>query len=75
LRIAILTQEPKNYSNRRMIEAAEARGHVVDCIHTSRCYMAINAHKPEVHYDGQALPRYDAVIPRIGSSMTFYGMA
>jgi len=48
---------------------------VVDCIHTSRCYMAINAHKPEVHYDGQALPRYDAVIPRIGSSMTFYGMA
>ena len=75
LRIAILTQEPKNYSNRRMIEAAEARGHVVDCIHTSRCYMAINAHKPEVHYDGKALPRYDAVIPRIGSSMTFYGMA
>jgi len=75
LRIAILTQEPKNYSNRRMIEAAEARGHVVDCIHTSRCYMSINAHKPEVHYDGKALPRYDAVIPRIGSSMTFYGMA
>ncbi len=75
LRIAILTQEPKNYSNRRMIEAAEARGHVVDCIHTSRCYMSINAHKPEVYYDGKALPRYDAVIPRIGSSMTFYGMA
>jgi len=75
LRIAILTQEPNNYSNRRMIEAAELRGHVVDCIHTSRCYMSINAHKPEVHYDGKALPRYDAVIPRIGSSMTFYGMA
>ncbi len=75
LRIAILTQAPNNYSNRRMIEAAEARGHVVDCIHTSRCYMSINAHKPEVHYDGKALPRYDAIIPRIGSSMTFYGMA
>lgn len=75
LRIAILTQEPNNYSNRRMIEAAEARGHVVDCVETSRCYMSINAHKPEVYYDGAALPRYDAVIPRIGSRLTFYGMA
>ena len=75
LRIGILTQAPSNYSNTRMIEAAEARGHVVDCIYTSRCYMVINSHKPEVHYDGKALPRYDAIIPRIGSSLTFYGMA
>jgi len=75
LRIGILTQAPNNYSNTRMIEAAEARGHVIDCIHTSRCYMVINSHKPEVHYDGKALPRYDAIIPRIGSSLTFYGMA
>ena len=75
LRIGILTQSPNNYSNKRMIEAAEARGHVIDCIYTSRCYMAINAHKPEVHYDGKPLPRYDAIIPRIGTSLTFYGMA
>ncbi len=75
LRIGILTQEPSNYSNRRMIEAAEARGHVIECIETSRCYMAINAHKPEVHYDGKALPRYDAIIPRIGARLTFYGMS
>jgi len=75
LRIAILTQEPGNYSNRRMIEAAEKRGHVIETIETSRCYMAINNHKPEVHYDRKALPRYDAVIPRIGSRLTFYGMA
>ncbi len=75
LRIAILTQEPNNYSNRRMIESAESRGHVIECITTSRCYMSINAHHPEVHYDGKALPRYDAIIPRIGSRMTFYGMA
>ena len=75
LRIGILTQAPNNYSNRRMIEEAEKRGHVIDCIHTSRCYMAINAHKPEVHYDGKPLPRYDAIIPRIGTSLTFYGMA
>lgn len=75
LRIAILTQEPRNYSNRRMIEAAEARGHVIETIETGRCYMVINNHRPEVHYDKKALPRYDAIIPRIGSRMTFYGMA
>lgn len=75
LRIGILTQEPNNYSNRRMIEAAEARGHVIETIYTSRCYMAINNHKPEVHYNGKVLPRYDAIIPRIGSRITFYGMA
>jgi len=75
LRIGILTQEPGNYSNRKMIEAAEARGHVIECIETSRCYMSINDHAPAVHYDGNALPRYDAIIPRIGTRMTFYGMA
>lgn len=75
LRIGILTQEPGNYSNRSMIAAAEKRGHVIECIETSRCYMAINNHKPEVHYDGKALPRFDAIIPRIGSRLTFYGMA
>ena len=75
LRIAILTQEPNNYSNRSMIKAAEARGHVIECVETSRCYMAINNHKPEVHLDGKALPRYDAIIPRIGARLTFYGMA
>ncbi|NNC36135.1 MAG: 30S ribosomal protein S6--L-glutamate ligase [Acidimicrobiales bacterium] len=75
LRIGILTQEPHNYSNRQMIKAAEARGHVIECIETSRCYMAINNHAPAVHYDGKALPRFDAIIPRIGTKMTFYGMA
>ena len=75
LRIGILTQEPKNYSNTRMIEAAEARGHVIETITTSRCFMAINNEKPVIHYEGTALPRYDAIIPRIGSKITFYGMA
>ena len=75
LRIGILTQDPFNYSNKAMIRAAEARGHVVECIETSRCYMAINDHAPAVHYDGEILPRYDAIIPRIGSRLTFYGMA
>ncbi|MEO1472641.1 MAG: 30S ribosomal protein S6--L-glutamate ligase [Pseudomonadota bacterium] len=75
LRIALLTREPDNYSSRRLIEAGEARGHVIEAINTSRCYMRIDALNAEIHYDGDALPRYDAVIPRIGASMTAYGMA
>ena len=75
LRVAVLSQEPKSYSTRRLVEAGEARDHVVEVINTSRCYMLINAGKPEVHYDGKPLPFYDAVIPRIGASITNYGMA
>ena len=58
-----------------MIEAAEACGHTIETIYTSRCYMSINAYKPEVHYRGKPLDRYDVIIPRIGASITFYGMA
>lgn len=75
LRIGILTQEPRNYSNQSLIRAAQARGHVIETIETTRCYMSINNHNPEVHFEGKALPRYDAIIPRIGSRLTFYGMA
>ena len=74
LRIAILSRED-NYSTRRLVEAGEARGHGIEVIDTTRCYIAINALAPEVHYDGRRLPRYDAVIPRIGASVTAYGTA
>ncbi|MDX1780370.1 MAG: 30S ribosomal protein S6--L-glutamate ligase, partial [Thalassovita sp.] len=60
---------------RRLVEEGEARGHTVEVIDTTRCYIAINALAPEVHYDGKRLPRYDAVIPRIGASITGYGSA
>ena len=74
LRIAVLSRED-NYSTRRLVEVGETRGHTVEVIDTTRCYMAINAMAPEVHYDGKRLPRYDAVIPRIGASVTPYGTA
>ncbi|WP_137700255.1 30S ribosomal protein S6--L-glutamate ligase [Marimonas lutisalis] len=74
LRIAVLSRED-NYSTRRLVEEGETRGHTVEVIDTTRCYMAINALAPEVHYDGKRLPRYDAVIPRIGASITPYGTA
>ncbi len=74
LRVAVLSRED-NYSTRRLVQEGEARGHTVEVIDTTRCYMAINALSPEVHYDGARLPRYDAVIPRIGASITPYGTA
>ncbi len=75
LRIALLTMEPENYSNQRFIAAAEARDHVIEPIRTARCYMDINSLSSTVHCDGAALPYFDAVIPRIGSSITTYGTA
>ncbi|MBI1219451.1 MAG: 30S ribosomal protein S6--L-glutamate ligase [Rhodobacteraceae bacterium] len=75
LRIAVLSREGGAYSTRRLVEEGTRRGHVVEVIDTTRCYMAINALAPEIHYDGARLPRYDAVIPRIGVSVTAYGAA
>lgn len=75
LRIAVLSREGGAYSTRRIVEEGTRRGHVVEVIDTSRCYMAINAMAPEIHYDGARLPRYDAVVPRIGVSVTAYGAA
>jgi ribosomal protein S6--L-glutamate ligase len=75
LRIAILTQNPDNYSSHAIIEAAQSRDHTIEALATSRCYMNINVARPEVHYDGRVLPHYDVVIPRIGVPMTSYGLA
>ena len=59
----------------RLVKEGRFRGHRIDVIDTARCYMAISALAPQVHYDGTILPRYDAVIPRIGASVTPYGTA
>lgn len=74
MRIAILTQAPNNYSSRRMVEVAKARGHEVEAIDYSRCYMNITSRRPEVLVSGRAI-QVDAIIPRIGASQTFYGTA
>lgn len=75
LRIALMTKAPRNYSSRRIAEAATARGHIIEKVNTSRCYIRIGSMGSGVHYDGRALPYYDAVIPRIGASVTGYGAA
>jgi len=75
MKIAMLARNPDLYSHRRLKEAAEQRGHELDVINTLRCYMNIATRRPEVYYNGEILPSYDAVIPRIGASVTFYGLA
>ncbi len=75
MKIAILSRNRKLYSTRRLVEACEARGHEAEVIDTLRCYMNISAHNPSVHYRGRKLEGFDAVIPRIGASVTFYGAA
>jgi ribosomal protein S6--L-glutamate ligase len=75
MKIALLSRNPKLYSTRRIKEAAEERGHEIQVIDVLRAYMNIAAHKPTIHYKGEPLEGFDAVIPRIGASVTFYGAA
>ncbi len=75
MKIAILSRNKKLYSTRRLVEAAESRGHSVRVIDVLRCYMNITSLKPSIHYRGEILENFDAVIPRIGASVTFYGTA
>lgn len=75
MKIAILSRNPKLYSTRRLVEAAKERGHEVRILDVLRCYMSIASMHPSIHYKGEELTGFDAVIPRIGASVTFYGTA
>jgi ribosomal protein S6--L-glutamate ligase len=75
MKIAILSRNPRLYSTRRLVEAATQRGHEARVIDVLRCYMNIASHRPSIHYKGAELGPQDAVIPRIGASVTFYGTA
>jgi ribosomal protein S6--L-glutamate ligase len=74
LKITIISQGPKLYSTKRLVEAAKARGHKVEIINPLKCFMNINSVDNEVHYNKRIL-KADAVIPRIAASCTFYGTA
>jgi len=74
VKIGILSRRPALYSTRRLREAAEARGHHVEVVDYLRCYMNITAERPAVMLGGKELD-FDAVVPRIGASNTFYGTA
>jgi ribosomal protein S6--L-glutamate ligase len=75
LRIALLTREPNNYTSKRIMIAGQQRGHQVEPINSTRCYLDVDTGNPEIYYDSSPLPKYDIVIPRIGASITSYGLA
>lgn len=75
MKIAMLARNPDLYSHRRLKEAAEEKGHELDIINTLKCYLNIRSNNSELFYMGEPLTGYDAVIPRIGASVTFYGLA
>ncbi len=75
MKIAILSRNSRLYSTKRLVEAAKQRGHEVMVLDALRCYMNITSNRPSIHYKGEKLTGFDAVIPRIGASVTFYGTA
>jgi len=76
LRIGLLASNPDLYSNKRIMEAGEMRGHEMHFLNIKECYMKLDAVKPEIHYrGGKILDNFDAIIPRIRPSITFYGCA
>jgi ribosomal protein S6--L-glutamate ligase len=76
LRIGVLASNPELYSNKRIMEAGEMRGHEMHFLNIKECYMRLDAETPEIHYRGGIiLNQFDAIIPRIRPSITFYGCA
>lgn len=75
MKIAILSRNQKLYSTRRLVEAAEQRGHEVVVLDHLKCVLVIEKGNPHIYYGGQEVTGIDAIIPRIGTSVTFYGAA
>lgn len=75
MKLAILSRRPDLYSTKRLVEAAEQRGHEVHVIDHLKCDIIIEQNALAMYYKGEKLENFDAVIPRIGASVTFYGTA
>lgn len=75
MKIGILSRNKKLYSTKRLIEAGQERGHEIHVLNTTHCYMNIESENPRIYLKGQELQNFDAIIPRIGASITFYGCA
>lgn len=73
MKIAILSRNPKLYSTKRLIEAAKAKKHEVIVVDHSKCILELEKKNPRIYYNGSYLDDIDAIIPRIGASVTFYG--
>ena len=75
MKIAILSNGNANYSTKRLVEEATARGHEVTVVKYKNCYLSLDEKHPDVFYNGDKLGQFDAILPRISNSMTNYGCA
>lgn len=75
MKLAILSRAPRSYSTRRLRAAAEERGHRVRVLNTLRFAIDLSGDEPDLQYRGKPLSDYDAILPRVGASITFFGMA
>lgn len=75
MKIAILSRNPRLYSTRRLVEAGEQRGHEILVLDHLRCVLVIEKGNPHIFYNGKEISGIDAIVPRIGASVTFYGAA
>ncbi len=75
MKLVMLARNPTLYSHKRIVDAAKTRGHSIDVINTLHVHMNITSSKPLLRHGGKTLPLYDAIIPRIGASVTHYGLA
>jgi len=73
MNIVVLSRDAKLYSTKRLVEACGARGHVARVIDHVKCDIVIERKNPQILYKGRSVVDVDAVIPRIGASVTFYG--
>ncbi len=75
MNLAILSRAPRSYSTQRLVAAAEDRGHDVSVLNTLRFAIDLSGDEPDLQYRGRPIPDFDAVLPRIGASITFFGLA
>ena len=75
MRLAILSREPRSYSTQRLKQAAIEADHQVRILDTLRFAIDLSRSEPDLHYSGRQLSDYDAVLPRVGSSITYFGTA
>jgi ribosomal protein S6--L-glutamate ligase len=75
MKLGILSRSPKAYSTSRLVAAAKGRGHTVRVLNTLRFAIDLSSDAPDLQYRGKPLSHFDAVLPRIGASITFFGMA
>jgi len=75
MKIAVLSTNPNLYSTKRLVEAIKQKGHEAIIIDHTKCHFGMEKSLPNIFYKGKLLPQYDAIIPRIGASVTYFGTA